>query len=446
MPTDSFGSVGILFLKRYKMAKKKENEIKENTGSVASGFNDLDDIIAKEFESLVDISKVDMKVKLWYDWGIYALNYICSKNLFYGVPAGRITSLKGLSGTGKSLLLCQVTKDPKVDMVIGIGSEGGGLSPELFEFAGVDTSKVRLSQFNTFANYRVSKKNGKYEEVSDGEFPVKRDTDDWVYYEGATRFLKRLLNAIEFKGIKANIVILLDSLANFKSVRELNGGVDMGARAKDINTFFGVFDNAFERTNVAFLFANKVYTNLGNVYDPWKEAGGEGAIYNPSLSLFLKDMADTKDMSEAEMKEEKDRRKTALGSSLKVIKAIVDKSRFGTELRNINFLIDFSSGPIRLSGLYQLCDEFGIMEKSGNSYTIPGVIDKPFFRKEFIDVVAADEANIINKLQKRLEEAEASLKKAKEKLQVSGIVEEINSNNDEEYQDLLSQMAKDKED
>ena len=425
------------------MAKKKE-EIKEAEGAQNS-FNDLDDIIAKEFDDLVDISKVDMKVKHWYDWGIYSLNYISSKNLFYGVPAGRITSLKGLSGTGKSLLLCQVSKDPTVDMVIGIGSEGGGLSPELFEFAGVDTRKVRLSQFNTFANYKVSKKSGVIEEVSDATFPVKRDTDDFVYYEGASRFLKRLLNAIEFKGIKSNIVILLDSLANFKSVRELNGGVDMGARAKDINTFFGVFDNAFERTNIAFMFANKVYTNLGNIYDPWKEAGGEGAIYNPSLSLFLKDTTETKDITEADMKEEKERRKTALGSSLKTIKAVVDKSRFGTELRNISFLIDFSSGPIRLSGLYQLCDDFGIMEKSGNTYTIPGVIDKPFYKKEFIDIVAADEKNILNKLQTRLEQAEEGFRKAKEKLQVSGVVEEIGED-EGGYQDLLNQMAKDKED
>ena len=75
------------------MAKKVAVNQSESTA-----FTELDDIIDKEFDGLIDLSKVDTKVNLWYDFGIYSLNYISSKNLFGGVPAGRITSLKGLSG------------------------------------------------------------------------------------------------------------------------------------------------------------------------------------------------------------------------------------------------------------------------------------------------------------------------------------------------------------
>lgn len=393
------------------MAKK----VKGEDGS----FSNLDEIINSEFDDLVDLSKVDTKVNLWYDLGVYSLNYISSKNLFGGIPAGRISSIKGASGVGKSLLLAQLAKDPKVDKIIAIGSEGGGLSAELFEFIGADLEKVRLQSFNTFSNYRINKKNGDYEEVADSKFPVKKDTDEFKYVEGATRFVKRFINAIEFKGIKSNIVIMMDSLANFKSVRDLNGVQDMGSRSKDINTFFGIFDNAFERTNIAFIFTNKIYTNLGNIYDPWRESGGLGAVYNPSLSLFLADSSLTEDKTDAEMKIEKERRKTALGSSLKTIKATVDKSRFGTELRNINFMIDFSVGPVRLSGLFQLCKDFGLLVKSGNMYTIPGVLDESFYKKNFISIVSADEKNIMEKLQKKLEEAEIRIKNNKESIQAS---------------------------
>jgi hypothetical protein len=352
----------------------------------------------------------------------------------YGIEHTYDISMKGenknfvangfiVHNTGKSLLLASLSKDPKIDKIIAIGSEGGGLSAELFEFAGVPLNKIRISQYATFASYKVSKKTGKIEEITDAEFPIKTDTDDYHYVEGATRFIKRFINAIEFKGIKANIVIMLDSLANVKSVRELGGTSDMGARAKDINNFFGIFDNAFERTNIAFVFTNKLYTRMGDKYDPWQEAGGEGAIYNPSLSLWLSDsaMANSRDKNDKEVIEEKDRRKTALGSSLKLIKAKVDKSRFGTELRNIDFLIDMSSGPVRLSGLFQLCEDFGVLVKSGNSYTLPDVIEGSFYKNDFISIVAKDEENIIAKLQKKFEEAEKIIKSAKQMFQASDL-------------------------
>jgi hypothetical protein len=405
--------------------------------------SDLDSIIDAEFETLTDLSKHDTKVSKWYSWGIYALNYISTKNMYNGVPAGRISSLKGLSGTGKSLLLASLSKDPKIDKIIAIGSEGGGLSAELFEFTGVPLDKIRISQYATFGSYKISKKNGKIEEVSDSDFPAKTDTDEYRYVEGATRFIKRFVNAVEFKGIKSNIVVMLDSLANMKSVREIGGTSDMGARAKDINTFFGIFDNAFERTNIAFVFTNKLYMNFGNKYVPWIENGGEGAIYNPSLSLWLSDSSiDTRDKTAAEADAEKDRRKTALGSSLKLIKAKVDKSRFGTELRNIDFLIDMSAGPVRLSGLFQLCEDFGVLVKSGNNYTIPGVIDKSFYKKDFISILSADEENLIGKLQTKFEEAEARIKSAKQNFQASDL-DDIPEETD--LSDIKKQMAKDLE-
>ena len=385
--------------------------------------SDLDDVIDEQFGNLTDLSKVDTKVKLWYSWGIYSLNYISSKDIHSGVPAGRITSVKGLNSTGKSLLLASLAKDPKIDKIVAIGSEGGGLSAELFEFAQAPLNKIRISQYASFASYKIKKSNGEVEEVPDSKFPVKADSDDYRYIEGATRFIRRFINAIEFKGIKTNIVIMLDSLANMKSVREIAGGQDMSSRAKDINNFFGVFDNAFERTNIAFIFTNKLYTNLGNQWDPWVEAGGQGAIYNPSLSLLLADSAVTnsRDKTDKEVDDEKARRKTALGSSLKLNKATVDKSRFGTEMRNISFLIDMAFGPVRLSGLFQLCEDFGVLVKSGNNYTLPGVIDKSFFKKDFISIIEADETNIINKLQKKLEEAEAKIKATKQNFQASDL-------------------------
>lgn len=422
------------------MAKKVIVTDSEKSGNTASL---LDDIINRDFEDLTNLSEVDTKVKLWYDWGIYAVNYIMSKNLRNGVPAGRISSIKGLSGVGKSLFLASLSKDKKIDKIIAMGSEGGGLSSELFEFTGADLSKIRLKSFTTFTNYKVNKATGAIEEVPDSKFPQKTDTDDYRYYEGITRFVKRFINSIEFNGIKANIVMMLDSLGNVKSVRELAGGSDMGARAKDINNFFGIFDTAFERTNIAFVFTNKVYTNLSNPYDPWVESGGLGASYNPSASIFLKDTSDTEDVADADMVKEKERRKSSLGYSLKLIKAVADKSRFGTEGRTVNVLLDLSYGPVRLSGLFQICKEFGILVKSGNSYTMPGIIDKSFYKKDFVDIILKDEEAYIDKIQARLEEAESIIMNKKKSLNASDL-DDIQEE-DTTIMDITNQMSKDLE-
>jgi hypothetical protein len=76
------------------MAKAKTKE--KETGSDI--FGELDTLINSQFKDVIDLSKVDGKVKHWYDTGVYSLNYAMSKNLRQGVPAGRITSFSGLKG------------------------------------------------------------------------------------------------------------------------------------------------------------------------------------------------------------------------------------------------------------------------------------------------------------------------------------------------------------
>lgn len=231
---------------------------------------------------------------------------------------------------------------------------------------------------------------------------------------------------------------------------------DMGKRSQDINIFFRTFDNTFEETNVAFLFTNKVYKNFGNVYDPWVENGGEGAIYNPSLSLFLTAMASSDEISDKEMTTEKEQRKTALGSSFKSIKARVDKSRFGTENRNITIIIDFlTGGVLPYSGLFTLCKDFGLIEKAGSYYTLEGVIEKPFYKKDFIKTMMALGEDGLVKLQKKLEEAEKKMKEDHLKEQsgvdtnLDGVIsqavyeEDEETDNDFETQELVGAMEKD---
>jgi len=204
------------------MAKKKIEKAEETS------FEDIDKIISKQFGDLIDLSKVDTSVDTFYDWGVYSLNYICSKNLFGGIPKGRVTGIEGLAGTGKSLLTAVAAKDPRIDYIIVVETEGGGQGDELMTFAGVDKRKVRIMKANTFTSYKTNKKTLKIEEIKDSEIPKKLNTDTYLYTEGITSKIRRFIQAINFGGVKQNILIILDSLANIQSVRALAGGCYIG--------------------------------------------------------------------------------------------------------------------------------------------------------------------------------------------------------------------------
>lgn len=412
---------------------------------------DLDALIDKEFDNVYNLAKTDTSIKTFYDSGVYALNYICSKNIYGAYPKGRIIGIDGLSGTGKSLLAATAMRDPKIDMVVIVESEGGGHSQELLEFAGVDKSKVKILKASTLVSYKLNKKTGDVEEIGDKEIPKTKDTDKYLYVEGAGYLIRKLANLVQFNKIEKNILIILDSLGNMQSIRGLGGGFDMGKRGQDMTNFFKNFDNEFEKSGLTFIFTNKLYQSLDISGPRYVATGGESPIYNSSIYLRLSETVDSDDISDGERKEEKDRRQTSLGSSIKTIKAKIIKSRFGTEFRNVPFLLDFAVGPVRMSGLFRLLKDFGVIVNTGGAwYEAPGIIDKKFYKKDFVDIVLSDEKNYISKFQEKLQEKERELKEARKNIQAND-EEEISEtgilNEDivSDLDDMKSQMIKDME-
>lgn len=389
---------------------------------------------------LISPGKKSTKVTTYYDIGNYALNYIMSKNLKGGVAAGRVTGFEGLGSTGKSLLALSTLKDPELDLAILIESEGGGSSEELMEFAGVDLNKVRILKAHTFSSYRINKKDGKREEIADKDLPKKKDTADYFYVEGATSLVKKLMDTLTLSDSLSGkkIIIILDSIANMQSVRELGGTPDMGARAKDISTFFRNFDNVLEKTNVGFIYTNKLYQNFGNIYDPYVAAGGENVFYNSSLILRLSNTAETHDITEAEKKSDRESKNTSLGTQFSTLKGFVRKSRFGTKFRTAQFMIDSQLGVTKYSGLFKLLRDFGVITNKGAWYSIPELWgDKSFYKKDFVSLLRENEKENIEKLQETLNEREKTIKEEKEKEMLSGQIDtDISEDLHEDMDDL----------
>ena len=377
--------------------------------------NISDDIMGLFNASMGDSIKEPEPVKHWFDIGNYAINYIASKHLRAGIPSGRITCFDGLSGTGKSLFCCNILKDPTIDLGIIIDTEGGGVSRELLEYVGVDIRKVNILKASTFECYRTNKKNQAVETVAEKDMPAKLETDQYVYTEGVTYLVKKIVDTVTYnpKLRDKNIVVILDSIANLQSVRELGGTADMGKKAQELARFFRTFDNTLERTGISFIFTNKLYTNFGDEYHPWVASGGVNTLYNPSLTIRLAETAANDDMSDAELKKNKEGKTGALGTDFKTLNASVIKSRFGTENKRVQFVFEANAGLAKYSGLFKLLKDYGLIIQSGAYYSCPTLWEEKFYKKDFISKFVQNESENVDKLQTALDAWEENQRQEK---------------------------------
>lgn len=408
----------------------------------------LDDVINSEFTEMKDLSKEDTSVSHWVDSGNYALNYVCSKHFVGAYPAGQITALVGKSGAGKSMLPAIAAKDPYFDRVVVLDSEGGGTGSSLFKFVGAPIEKVRYMTVKTLDSYRVNKTNGKIEEVTDKDIPTKMSTDTFEYHMGLNLILKKLLYALEYNHSTEKVLIIIDSLSNISSVRAMTGGFDMGRTNQLLNQLFSSLDSTLTNTGATLMFAGKIYTDLNNAYNTEGIVrGGEAVMYNPSLMINLTILQDNPEMSDADLKSEKEQRKTGLGNSIKTVRARIKKSRFGTEGRNAWVVLDATYGLTRNSGLFQLLVDFGVCVKTGSRYTIPGVIvdekgnDMAFYKKDFPEIFSKNEKEYIEKLQTIMDAKEEEIKQKRLNLNINDTDEVEEDNNDEiSTHDMLNAM------
>lgn len=376
---------------------------------------DDNDIMGLFNASMGESIKDPEPIKHWFDIGCYAINYISSKHLRAGIPSGRITCFDGLSGTGKSLFCCNILKDPTIDLGIIIDTEGGGVSRELLEYVGVDIRKVNILKASTFECYRTNKKNQAVETVAEKDMPAKLETDQYVYTEGVTYLVKKIVDTVTYnpKLRDKNIVVILDSIANLQSVRELGGTSDMGKKAQELARFFRTFDNTLERTGISFIFTNKLYTNFGDEYHPWVASGGVNTLYNPSLTIRLAETAANDDMTDAELKRNKEGKTSALGTDFKTLNASVIKSRFGTENKRAQFVLEANAGLAKYSGLFKLLKDYGLIIQGGAYYSCPTLWEEKFYKKDFISKFAQNEDENIDKLQAALDTWEENQRQEK---------------------------------
>jgi RecA/RadA recombinase len=287
--------------------------------------------------------------------GSLVLNAKTSGDMFKGIPAGRITVLQGKSGVGKSFIAGSIVREgmAKGYKVIWLDTEIA-TDEEFAERLGIDTSKL----------YYV---------------PGIPSVEE---LRNQTLAMIKLFGE-EYPNDK--LLLVIDSLGNLASEKELKDATagknasDMGQRAKVIKSVFRTLTPELLYNKVTTVIVNHTYSDPTNPYIEEKASGGEGAVYNPALSINL---AKTKIKTED---------KEVIGT---LLKALPTKNRLVPSHQLATIKLLFENGLDKYYGLLDIALEVGLVIKDGKRYK--NVIDdklmfeKNIYTAEFWEPILED--------------------------------------------------------
>ena len=297
----------------------------------------------------------------WISSGNYILDACVSGSCFKGIaPAGRVTTLTGDPGTGKSYLACSFAREAqkKNYTVLYLDSEGA-IDKAFVSRLGVDTSKLLIRQVSTVL------------EVS----------------QIILNLCKELEAQEEEYGEHNKFAIVLDSLGNLSTQSEVENTAagenkrDL-KRAQDVKQLFRTCTTPIARMKIPFVVITHQYASIGSYVPTNIASGGSGLGYNSSVTLELSvsKLADkANDAAAAKAANAEDVVKTGV-----TVTAKPKKSRF-TIPRKVRFQIPYYKKPNPYVGLDGFVGDF---EKSG---ICRGVL---LSEKEYSKLSDADKAKV----------------------------------------------------
>ena len=279
----------------------------------------------------------------WVSTGNYALNYLISGEFDKGVPLGKVTVFAGESGAGKSYFVSgNIVKHAQEQgiFVVLIDTENA-LDESWLQALGVDTGEDKLLKLSMAMIDDVAKTIGTF--MSD--------------YKN--------LSAEE----KPKVLFVIDSLGMLLTPTDVDqfdkGDLkgDMGRKPKALTALVRNCVNMFGSYNVGMVCTNHTYASQ-DMFDPDdKISGGQGFIYASSIVVAMKKM---------KLKEDEEGNKIA---DVKGIRAgcKVMKTRYAKPFESVQVKIPYSSGMYPYSGLVDLAEKKGLLEKDGNKlkFTTP---------------------------------------------------------------------------
>lgn len=355
-----------------KVKNEEYNEQKDN--NIEDVFKVLSDL-NPEATYLNDGSLSN--VKEWVDTGSYALNAIISGSLYGGIPMGRLTGFIGPESCGKTLMANKIMANAqKKGMHIAYFDTEGALDQNTASRLGCDTSKIK-------------------------HVPTELT-------EQCRNQIVKFLDVVVEKGLQGKVLLVIDSLGNLitaqekKKIEDGSDTPDMGNRAKALKSMMRAITHSAAKANCPVIFTNHVYDDPSQLHPSAikKQAGGSGPLYMASVIV---QMAKKTEKSEDSKNKDSNAETTIISKGINglTLRAFTTKNRFVTPFLEIEMYLNFRTGLNKYSGLLEMAEGYGVIEKSGHRYVFNG--ENLGFFKEWKD----DEviwAKILPILEEKLQE------------------------------------------
>ena len=340
------------------MAKsKKDKETEEvEIGSIEDAF----DVLAEMNPEATFLSENSLStVKEWIDTGSMALNAIISGSLHKGVPMGRLTGFSGPSGCGKTLILNKIVANAqKKGMHVVYFDTENALDQETAERLGCDTGKIKHCPIEIIEDCR-------------------------------NQIVKFLKNIVE-KNLQGKFMIVIDSLGNLISAREAKviedqkDSADMGSKAVAYKSLLRAITHSASKANCPVLFSNHTYDNPAALYPTLvkSQAGGSGPLY---MSSVLLQMSTKQEKASKLDNKNANEETTAISKDVNglTLRFVTTKNRFVTPFLETELYLNFRTGLAKYSGLLEMAEAYGVLEKQGHRYAFNG--ETLGFYKDFKD-------------------------------------------------------------
>jgi RecA/RadA recombinase len=296
---------------------KFRNSLTKSIKGMSAGFNDPQD---------------------WISTGNYALNYLLSGDFRKGVPLGKVSVFAGESGAGKSYIVSGniVKSAQEQDIFVVLIDSENALDESWLHALGVQTTEDKLLKLNMAMIDDVAK-------------TISTFMDDYRSMDEDDR---------------PKVLFVVDSLGMLMSPTEVNqfeaGDMkgDMGRKAKALKALVTNCVNMFGSHNVGMVVTNHTYASQ-DMFDPDdKISGGSGFIYASSMVVAMKKL---------KLKEDADGNKTSTVNGIRAACKVM-KTRYAKPFEGVQVKIPYETGMDPYSGMFDLLEAKGLLEKQGNRY------------------------------------------------------------------------------
>ena len=283
----------------------------------------------------------------WISTGNYTLNHLISGDFERGIPLGRVTMLAGESGSGKSLIASgNIIRNAQKQGIfcVALDSENA-LHETWLQDLGVDTSDDKLLRINVAMVDDVAKI------ISDFITNYKKDYQDKPQEERP-----KVLFVIDSLGM-----LLTPTDRDQFEKGDMKG--DMGRKPKALASLVRNTVNQIAPFPIGIVATNHTYASQ-DMFDPDdKISGGQGFIYASSIVIAMKKL---------KLKEDADGNKVTTVQGIRAGCKVM-KTRYSKPFESVQVKIPYETGMDPYSGMVEMLEAKGILEKVGNklSYVSP---------------------------------------------------------------------------